>query len=114
MEAFEQKVMRVKKWETGFNFGLIARLLADNDRSCLLLILGDGPVNKDLRRLLLWQLLEVPSFNQISQKHGMHFKVWEIAVSIIDKVLSKTQVRKDCFTLLTLTALLIAFKVSLI
>lgn len=111
MDSFEARLSQAKAREEAAFFENAARRETCKDRGALKAALERGLFTSKARSKLLNRLLEVPSSDQISQSQGMAFKVWEIAASIIDEVLSKGDDAFSQFPLLAGTALLIAFKV---
>lgn len=109
---FEEEVFQRKAREEAENFERLATEVACADRSKLLAVLHGGPITAGLYRSLLDQMHQVNLANQISLDHQLRYHTWEIAVAIIEKVLSRGFSSQGSLTLLIGTALLIAFKVG--
>lgn len=110
--SFEVGVFQRKAREEAEDFERLATEVACADRSKLLDVLHGGPITAGLYRSLLDRLHQVNLANQISLDHQLRYHTWEIAVAIIEKVLSRGFSREGSLTLMIGTALLIAFKVG--
>lgn len=110
---FEDGVaLQYKTKEQAEHFERLAIEVACADRRKLLAAMQDGPITAVRYRSLLDRLHEVSHSDQISHIFKLNHHVWEIAVGILEKVLSRGLPSEGSLTLLIGTALLIAFKVN--
>lgn len=112
MASFEERVRQAKAKQFSACFESVAARVACKDRSQLPMALERSAISKGCRRRMLDRLLAVLPSYKISSHHRMDFKVWEVAVGIIDDALAVAPLNLKDLELFSITALFIAFKVD--